>query len=93
MAPNTSQCKIATAQDDPASGYRPSRAKSNFTTLRPCLHVGDARVFVRSRVTRPSAGNAFHYGFVDGRWADAGTFESLQDANAILMANENRIPQ
>jgi hypothetical protein len=55
--------------------------------------VGDARVIVTNRLTRPSAGNAFHDGFVDGRWADAGTFESLQDANAILMSNENQIPQ
>ena len=31
------------------------------------------------------------YGVVSGRWTDAGTFESLQDANAILLSNENRI--
>ena len=31
------------------------------------------------------------YGFVTGRWTDTGTFESLQDANTILLSNVNRI--
>lgn len=31
------------------------------------------------------------YSFVQGRWTDAGTFESLSEANAILLANDNRI--
>lgn len=31
------------------------------------------------------------FGFVKGRWTDAGTFESLIQANSILLENENRI--
>ncbi len=31
------------------------------------------------------------YSFVEGRWTDAGTFESLAEANRILLDNENRI--
>ena len=31
------------------------------------------------------------YSFVQGRWTDAGTFESLAEANRILLDNENRI--
>lgn len=32
-----------------------------------------------------------HYGFVHGRWTDAGTFESLNEANVIMLANNNKI--
>ena len=31
------------------------------------------------------------YSFVRGRWTDAGTFESLNEANALLLDNESRI--
>ena len=31
------------------------------------------------------------YGFVKGRWTDSGTFESLLEANQIMLKNENRI--
>lgn len=31
------------------------------------------------------------YSFVRGRWTDAGTFESLNEANALLMKNDNNI--
>ncbi len=31
------------------------------------------------------------FGFVKGRWTDAGTFESLAQANEILLENQNRI--
>jgi glucose-1-phosphate thymidylyltransferase len=31
------------------------------------------------------------YSFVHGRWTDAGTFQSLNEANQLLLANENRI--
>ena len=31
------------------------------------------------------------YSFVQGRWTDAGTFESLEEANHLLLANQNRI--
>ena len=32
-----------------------------------------------------------HYSFVSGRWTDAGTFESLNDANTLLLSNGNNI--
>lgn len=31
------------------------------------------------------------YSFVEGRWTDAGTFDSLNEANAIILSNENQI--
>ena len=31
------------------------------------------------------------YSFVAGRWTDAGTFESLQQANELLLSNKNAI--
>jgi len=31
------------------------------------------------------------YSFVHGRWTDAGTFESLNEANSLLLQNDNRI--
>ena len=31
------------------------------------------------------------YSFVHGRWTDAGTFESLNEANSLLLQNGNRI--
>ena len=36
---------------------------------------------------------ALQYGFVSGRWTDAGTFESLNEANSILLAANNEIRQ
>ena len=32
-----------------------------------------------------------YYSYVHGRWTDAGTFESLNEANSFLLANKNRI--
>ena len=31
------------------------------------------------------------YGFVEGRWTDAGTFESLEEANHLLLGNQNPV--
>ena len=31
------------------------------------------------------------YSFVHGRWTDAGTFESLNEANELLLSNDNKI--
>ena len=31
------------------------------------------------------------YSFVRGRWTDAGTFESLNEANELLLRNGNKI--
>lgn len=85
---------------------KPSQPKSNFAVVG--CYMYDEQIFEIIRATTPSARGeleitavnnlyisrrALEYGFVEGRWTDAGTFESLQDANAILMANENRILQ
>jgi glucose-1-phosphate thymidylyltransferase len=66
----------------------------------------DNKVFDLIRDSRPSARGELEitpinnlyiklgwlqYGFVHGRWTDAGTFESLAEANQILFANQNRI--
>jgi glucose-1-phosphate thymidylyltransferase len=68
----------------------------------------DNKVFDIIRDTHPSArgeleittvNNVYiklgwlQYGFVQGRWTDAGTFQSLAEANAILLANDNRIAE
>ena len=31
------------------------------------------------------------YSFIQGRWTDAGTFDSLNEANTLLLANDNQI--
>ena len=31
------------------------------------------------------------YSFVRGRWTDAGTFESLNEANELFLRNDNKI--
>jgi glucose-1-phosphate thymidylyltransferase len=66
----------------------------------------DNKVFDLIRDTKPSARGELEitavnnlyiklgwleYSFVQGRWTDAGTFESLSEANSILLANRNNI--
>jgi len=83
---------------------KPSNPKSNYAVVG--CYMYDPDVFAMIRATTPSARreleitsvnnlyiakSLLEYGFVEGRWTDAGTFESLQDANAILMSNDNRI--
>ena len=85
---------------------KPSQPKSNYAVVG--CYMYDAQVFDLIRATRPSARGeleitavnnlyigrgVLEYSFVEGRWTDAGTFELLQDANAIMMANNNRIVQ
>jgi glucose-1-phosphate thymidylyltransferase len=84
---------------------KPAQPKSRYAVVG--CYMYDAEVFDFIRRTAPSARgeleitavnnlyiarSRLEYGFVEGRWTDAGTFESLQDANAILMANHNTIP-
>jgi len=85
---------------------KPSQPKSNYAVVG--CYMFDEQVFDLIRATVPSARGeleisavnnlyiaqgTLEYGFVEGRWTDAGTFESLQDANTILLANGNRILQ
>ncbi len=37
------------------------------------------------------AHDLLQYSFVRGRWTDAGTFESLIEANELLLKNDNKI--
>jgi glucose-1-phosphate thymidylyltransferase len=83
---------------------KPAQPKSNFAVVG--CYMYDQRVFEIIDGIKPSArgeleitavNNVYiergelQYGFVKGRWTDAGTFESLTEANAILLANSNKI--
>ena len=83
---------------------KPRNPKSNFAVVG--CYMYDNKVFDIIRDTAPSArgemeittvNNVYirlgwlQYGFVKGRWTDAGTFESLIEANALLLSNANRI--
>ena len=83
---------------------KPSRPASNFAVVG--CYMYDARVFDLIRQTVPSdrgemeitaVNNLYvklgqlQYGFVQGRWTDAGTFDSLLEANQLLLSTGNRI--
>jgi glucose-1-phosphate thymidylyltransferase len=83
---------------------KPSQPKSSYAVVG--CYMYDTQLFDMIRATAPSARgeleitavnnlyisrSRLEYGFVEGRWTDAGTFESLQDANTILMASRNEI--
>jgi glucose-1-phosphate thymidylyltransferase len=83
---------------------KPAKPKSNYAVVG--CYMYDNKVFDLIRDTKPSARGELEittlnnlyiklgwlrYGFVEGRWTDAGTFESLADANRILLDNDNRI--
>jgi len=83
---------------------KPQNPKSAFAVVG--LYFYDERVFDVIRGIRPSArgeleitsvNNAYiqrgelEYDICKGRWTDAGTFESLLEANRILLDSENRI--
>ncbi|MGE5415530.1 MAG: sugar phosphate nucleotidyltransferase [Acidobacteriota bacterium] len=83
---------------------KPSAPKSNYAVVG--CYMYDEDVFEIIRNIKPSARgemeitdvnneyirkSLLRYSFVKGRWTDAGTFESLIEANTILLANENRI--
>lgn len=83
---------------------KPKNPKSNFAVVG--CYMYDNKVFDIIRDTHPSArgeleittvNNVYiklgwlQYGFVQGRWTDAGTFESLAEANAILLSAGNNI--
>ncbi|HEY4485576.1 MAG TPA: sugar phosphate nucleotidyltransferase, partial [Nitrospiria bacterium] len=83
---------------------KPAQPKSNFAVVG--CYMYDTQVFDLIRRVTPSprgemeitAVNNFYiqqgqlkYSFVRGAWTDAGTFNSLNEANTILLARENKI--
>lgn len=83
---------------------KPSHPKSNYAVVG--CYMYDAKVFEFIRGTLPSERGeleittvnnrylefgALKYSVVRGRWTDAGTFESLMEANQILHETHNRI--
>lgn len=83
---------------------KPKNPKSNFAVVG--LYFYDSKVFDIIRDIKPSArgeleitsvNNTYielkelRYDILKGKWTDAGTFESMQDANNILLANNNEV--
>jgi len=83
---------------------KPEHPASNYAVVG--CYMYDDKVFDLIRQVQPSARGELEitavnnlyiqkeqlqYGFVRGRWTDAGTFESLNEANSILLANDNKI--
>ena len=83
---------------------KPSDPKSSYAVVG--LYYFDDQVFDIIRSTKlsergeleiTSVNNVYiekqqlHYSICHGRWTDAGTFESLFEANQIMMENNNRI--
>lgn len=83
---------------------KPSNPKSNYAVVG--CYMYDNKVFDLIRDTVPSARGELEitavnnlyvklgwlrYGFVRGRWTDAGTFESLVEANQLMLSMGNRI--
>ena len=83
---------------------KPDDPKSNFAVVG--LYFYDNKVFNIIRDLKPSdrgeleitsvnniyiASEELQYDIVKGKWTDAGTFESIQDANDILLSNNNEV--
>jgi len=83
---------------------KPAQPKSNHAVVG--CYAYDDRVFeiidtiepsVRGELEITAVNNRYiekgqlQYSFVQGRWTDAGTFESLREANALLLSIDNRI--
>jgi len=83
---------------------KPTHPKSNFAVVGCYMYPADLFAVIRS-IQRSVRGELeitdvnntyiksglLEYGFVEGRWTDAGTFESLIEANALLLSTNNRI--
>jgi glucose-1-phosphate thymidylyltransferase len=84
---------------------KPKQPKSNYAVVG--CYMYDEQVFDLVHQIKPSARGELEitavnnlyiqqgqlkYSFVQGNWTDAGTFESLNEANAILFAKDNHIP-
>ena len=83
---------------------KPSQPKSNYAVVG--CYMYDEKVFDIIDQTEPSARGEMEistvnniyvqrgemeYSFVRGRWTDAGTFESLNEANSLLLSIGNQI--
>lgn len=83
---------------------KPSQPKSNYAVVG--MYMYDDQVFdiidgiepsPRGELEITSVNHAYlqrgqlAYSFVRGRWTDAGTFASLNEANVLLLENQNRI--
>ena len=83
---------------------KPSQPKSNHAVVG--CYMYDSQVFdiineigpsLRGELEITSVNNEYiargqlQYSFVRGRWTDAGTFESLNEANTLLFENDNVI--
>ena len=83
---------------------KPSQPRSNYAVVG--CYMYDAQVFdiidriapsERGELEITSVNNEYitrsllQYSFVRGRWTDAGTFESLNEANELLLRNDNKI--
>jgi len=83
---------------------KPKQPKSNFAVVGCYMYPENIFDVIRS-IKRSERGELeitdvnntyikdglLEYGFVEGRWTDAGTFESLIEANALLLSINNRI--
>ncbi|MDT8899738.1 sugar phosphate nucleotidyltransferase [Anaeroselena agilis] len=83
---------------------KPSVPKSSYAVVG--CYMYDDKVFDYIRATYPSARQEYEitavnnlyikngqlrYSFVKGRWTDAGTFESLNEANQLLLSIDNKV--
>jgi glucose-1-phosphate thymidylyltransferase len=83
---------------------KPVKPKSHYAVIG--CYMYDEQVFDLIRLTNPSARGEMEisavnnlyiqqgqiqYSFVHGHWTDAGTYESLNEANTVLSANNNKI--
>lgn len=83
---------------------KPQMPQSNYAVVG--CYMYDRQVFDWIRQLKPSARGELEitevnnlyirqgllqYSFVQGHWMDAGTFDSLHEANSILLANGNQI--
>ncbi|MCL5036295.1 MAG: sugar phosphate nucleotidyltransferase [Chloroflexi bacterium] len=85
---------------------KPNKPKSNFAVLG--CYMYDNQIFDIIKQTGPSARGELEittvnniyihkgqleYSIISGRWTDAGTFQSLNQANRILLESDNKILQ
>ena len=83
---------------------KPSQPKSNYAVVG--CYMYDSQVFSLIRQIEPSErgeleittvnnlyieNGQLQYSIVHGRWTDAGTFDSLREANDLLLENDNDI--
>lgn len=85
---------------------KPSQPKSNLAVVGCYMYddqlfdlIQDVKYSARGEMEITALNNIYlgqtqlEFSIVNGRWTDAGTFESLIEANSILLNNENRILQ